>query len=62
MNRSDDGRKDISKSRCLYCDSRDMDSRTPTIKNSLELTVIDSTDYFTQCPKTRKIMSNDVEF
>ena len=56
MNRNDDGRKNMPKSRCPYCDSRVVDSRTPTLKNSLELTVTDSADYFIQCPKCRKIV------
>ena len=56
MNRNDDGRKNMPKSRCPYCDSRVVDSRTPTLKNSLELTVTDSADYFIQCPKCRNII------
>ena len=56
MNNNNDGRKKMPKSRCPYCDSRVVDSRTPTLKNSLELTVTDSADYFIQCPKCRKII------
>ena len=55
-NHNNDGRKNMPKSRCPYCDSRVVDSRTPTLKNSLELTVADSADYFIQCPKCRKIV------
>ena len=55
-NHNNDGRKNMPKSRCPYCDSRVVDSRTPTLKNSLELTVTDSADYFIQCPKCRKIV------
>lgn len=54
MKKNDDGRRHMPKSRCPYCDSRVVDSRTPTLKNSLELTVTDSADYFIQCPKCRK--------
>ena len=43
--KNDDGRRNMPKSRCPYCDSRVVDSRTPTLKNSLELTVTDSADY-----------------
>ena len=39
MNTNNDGRKKMPKSRCPYCDSRVVDSRTPMLKNSLELTV-----------------------
>ena len=39
MNTNNDGRKNMPKSRCPYCDSRVVDSRTPTLKNSLELTL-----------------------
>ena len=56
MNRNNDGRKNMPKSRCPYCDSRVVDSRTPTLKNSLELTVTDSADYFIQCPKCKNIV------
>ena len=56
MNNNNDGRKKMPKSRCPYCDSRVVDSRTPTLKNSLELTVADSADYFIQCPKCRNII------
>ena len=56
MKKNDDGRRNMPKSRCPYCDSRVVDSRTPTLKNSLELTVTDSADYFIQCPKCRKII------
>ena len=56
MNKIDDGRRHMPKSRCPYCDSRVVDSRTPTLKNSLELTVTDSVDYFIQCPKCRNII------
>ena len=56
MNNNNDGRKKMPKSRCPYCDSRVVDSRTPTLKNSLELTVTDSADYFIQCPKCRNII------
>ena len=56
MNNNNDGRKNMPKSRCPYCDSRVVDSRTPTLKNSLELTVTDSADYYIQCPKCRKII------
>ena len=52
--KNDDGRRNMPKSRCPYCDSRVVDSRTPTLKNSLELTVTDSADYYIQCPKCRK--------
>ena len=55
-NHNNDGRKNMPKSRCPYCDSRVVDSRTPTLKNSLELTVTDSADYFIQCPKCRNIV------
>lgn len=53
---NNDGRKNMPKSRCPYCDSRVVDSRTPTLKNSLELTVTDSADYFIQCPKCKNIV------
>ena len=56
MNLNNDGRRKMPKSRCPYCDSRVVDSRTPTLKKSLELTVTDSADYFIQCPKCRKIV------
>ena len=56
MNNNNDGRKNMPKSRCPYCDSRVVDSRTPTLKNSLELTVTDSADYFIQCTKCRNII------
>ena len=56
MNNNNDGRKKMPKSRCPYCDSRVVDSRTPTLKNSLELTVNDSADYFIKCPKCRNII------
>ena len=56
MKKNDDGRRHMPKSRCPYCDSRVVDSRTPTLKNSLELTVTDSADYFIQCPKCRNII------
>ena len=56
MNNNNDGRKKMPKSRCPYCDSRVVDSRTPTLKNLLELTVTDSADYFIQCPKCRNII------
>ena len=55
-NNNSNSRKHMPKSRCPYCDSRVVDSRTPTLKNSLELTVTDSADYFIQCPKCRKIV------
>ena len=54
--KNDDGRKNMPKSRCPYCDSRVVDSRTPTLKNSLELTITDSADYFIQCPKCKNIV------
>ena len=53
---STDGRKHMPKSRCPHCDSRVVDSRTPMLKNSLELTVTDGADYYIQCPKCRKII------
>ena len=56
MNNNNDGRRNMPKSRCPYCDSRVVDSRTPTLKNSLELTVTESADYFIQCPKCRNII------
>ena len=56
MSNNNDGRKNMPKSRCPYCDSRVVDSRTPTLKNSIELTVTDSADYFIQCPKCRNII------
>ena len=56
MKKNDDGRRHMPKSRCPYCDYRVVDSRTPTLKNSLELTVTGSADYFIQCPKCRKIV------
>ena len=56
LKKCDTGRRHMPKSRCPYCDSRVVDSRTPTLKNSLELTVTDSADYFIQCPKCRKIV------
>ena len=56
MNNNNDGRRNMPKSRCPYCDSRVVDSRTPTLKNLLELTVTDSADYFIQCPKCRNII------
>lgn len=56
MKKNNDGRRHMPKSHCPYCDSRVVDSRTPTLKNSLELTVTDSADYFIQCPKCRKIV------
>ena len=56
MNKKDDGRRHMPKSRCPYCDSRIVDSRTPTLKNSLQLTITDSADYFIQCPRCKKIV------
>ena len=56
MNNNNDGRKNMPKSRCPYCDSRVVDSRTPMLKNSLELTVTENADYFIQCPKCRNII------
>ena len=56
MNNNNDGRRNMPKSRCPYCDSRVVDSRTPTLKNSLELTGNDSAAYFIQCPKCRNII------
>ena len=56
MNKRDDGRRHMPKSRCPYCDSRIVDSRTPTLKNSLQLTITDSADYFIQCPKCKNIV------
>ena len=56
MKKNNDGRRHIPKSHCPYCDSRVVDSRTPTLKNSLELTVNDSAEYFIQCPKGSKIV------
>ena len=53
---NNDGRKSMPKSRCPYCDSRVVDSRTPTLKNSLELTVTDSAGYFIQCLKCSNII------
>jgi len=53
---NNNGRKKMPKSRCPYCDSRVVDSRTPTLKNSLELTVTDSADCFIPYPKCRKII------
>ena len=56
MNKRDDGRRHMPKSRCPYCDSRIVDSRTPTLKNSLQLTITDNADYFIQCPKCKNIV------
>lgn len=56
MNKRDDGRRHMPKSRCPYCDSRIVDSRTPTLKNSLQLTITNSADYFIQCPKCKNIV------
>ena len=55
-NNNSNSRRHMPKSHCPYCDSRVVDSRTPTLKNSFELTVTDSADYFIQCPKCRNII------